>query len=316
MSTEINAFDFGKHILKIDKETIRKNLGSKTLRKLFNGALFNEEKFEKMVTEEYNHINWPYNNIKEFFDEMNEQRYCNIKYTITDHNSVVRGVEHKVIISGAGIETFNLNGITNFHIVHGEKIAVIPVEKNESTAEDSFELIIFNHPQVEIPAVGTISIMYDFNTEFSVGEKYSGMLSISRDSSTRFTNNILSGINRDTWYGKPGEVYYRWGDGIYEELNKAIFGGLFDRYPKERRLDQDKLERMLTKDTSLFFRGREKFKMQGTIHFNRSNEFIYQGIIESSGAFPFFLWKDEDKDDKKQHTLKPSPSSVIEPKYN
>jgi hypothetical protein len=307
MITETSGFEFDKHVLKMDKELVRNKLQVKIIRRALNNALFDKEGFDRMIDEEYHSINGFYEHVKSFFNEMNEQKYCTLKYSIEQNKFFGKAIEHKVEISGSGMETFNLNGITRFYTINNSSITTIPVEKGA----DTFDLILFSHPQIEIPTVGTINLIYDFNTSFSVGQEYNGVL---RFASTAFDNNPLKRTQfyplegtKTFWYGKPGEVYYRYTDGFFEELKKSIFGAILTRFPRDEPIGENKLEDMLSADYK-----REKFKLQGTITFDRSNNFIYQGIIESSGAFPFFLWKDDDggRNGRKPIT-EPTPESKI-----
>jgi hypothetical protein len=284
METTYEGFDFDKHILKLDKEKIKDRLKPQTVKRLWNKVVF-KQSFEELVDDKYGDINTYYDQVKCFFDEMIEQRYCNIKYKVINNNFIFKSIEHKVEISGSEKETFNLNGTAKFYDIKDSKITIIPVEKSG----DTFDIILFKHPQIEIPTTGLIKLDYNFNTEFSMGEQSKGFLGAS----SPFTDNPLltyffnTNTTEKFWYGKPGEIYYRYRDGFFQEIKKAVFGAQLMRFPRITSIDERTLEKMLDKNNK-----RDVFKMRGTLTLNGTDTPIYRGMIESSGAFPFFLWKD------------------------
>jgi hypothetical protein len=81
---------------------------------------------------------------------------------------------------------------------------------------------------------------------------------------------------------------------------------MITRVPSEHSIDESTLETMLYND----YAKRNRFQMHGTITFNRSNNFIYQGKLDSTGAFPFFLWKDDDDGRSRKRYIKAPVSGV------
>ncbi|MGV8141598.1 MAG: hypothetical protein ACP5NW_04125 [Candidatus Woesearchaeota archaeon] len=304
---EYDFFDFDRHVLKLDKDTVKKSLKHKFGRRLFHKLLL-KQSFEEFVEDEYETLNAYYSPIKTFFEEMNAQKYCNIKHIVKNDTLIWKGIEHKLDISGSGMETFNLNGLARFHMIKDTKITTIPVEKHE----DEFYLILFGHPQIEIPTVGKIDVQYEFNTSLSLGEQYRSMIPSSPFVSNPMMIDYLhlGGIER-YWYGKPGEVYFRHSDGFYWEIKKGVIGSESARLFMHD-LDDKELENMVIQNKDDYFSNkREKFKMSGTVTFNRSNTFIYQGMLESSGAFPFFIWKNDDDSLRRKYGIKPAPSHEL-----
>ncbi len=310
MITEIRGFEFDKHVLKIDKEIIKNKIKFQIGKRFFNKILF-KETLADMIDKKYFELNNEYAIIRSFFNEMDKQKYCGIKHIIEKPDYNIKHIKHTVSISGAGVETFNLNGLSQFYKIRDSNITTVPVEKNK----DTFYLILFNHPQIEIPTIGKINVLYEFDTSFSLGQNHnefsdtSQLLSFTRNPLlTKYTdlNASLNGIITHRFiYGKPGEIVYRCDDGFYQEIKEAIFGSkmtrfsssismrdkiyqemcdsLFKKLSKGDSMDNKKLEDML------YINKRNKFEMQGTITFDQSNNFIYQGMIESSGTFPFFI---------------------------
>jgi len=297
MDTKLSGFEFDKHVLRMDESIIREKLESKIVKRAYN-RLFHNEKLDDLVKSELGQLDFLYDIVQNFFDRMNSQKYCNIEYNISENDYFGYSLKHNIEISGSRTETFNLNGHSDLYkLQDGSKVTVIPVKKGI----DMFNLIVFDHPKTKLPNIGTIDVYYNFQTSLSLGE-----IDKRRYAHNHFTKNPLltskehsSEYTEYYWYGKPGEIRYRHDDRFFKELEKSVLGIMYLRFPLNKNISKELLNIILDKNHA-----RKKFDMLGSISLQENNKFIYQGIIESTGAFPFFLWKDNDNE---KETYAPIP---------
>ena len=257
----VSEFDFDEHILKLDLDEIRRR--EEELRRKNRGL-------SKILNSLRSTPNLDsINNFNE--DEYNEE-FCLVRnffqnmYMEKYCNSryiIEKDTDkeiHKVRIYGTGVEDFELNGESDFNM----NFTRIPVEKNGQ----EFRLAVYAQPQTFLPPFGKINVEYRFETNFRLGYKNEGEC-------TTFTDDVFETSSRGYgrihyYYGEPGKVYFRIRDALYNNMNNAIFGDYNNQRPN--------------------------FHLQGRVYLD--NKMIYQGEMESSGTFPFFIERDNDNNEK------------------
>lgn len=270
-------FVFEDHVLRMSPELLKKSkIGFFhrliTPKKKLLEEIANEEQGQQEELEKYDLF---YDYFIWFFKKMQAQRYCESHYDVDHHRD---SVGHYFRMFGSGTETFRVAGFPSFTANDKTKITRIPVEKDG----DDFNIILFDHPQTqEIVPFGKLTADYRFYTSIFLGMYEGGKPS----GFTRNPHKDVEFIGFSTrmyeyLYGKPGQVYYRLGDRLGRQL-VCLHG-----------------ERAMTHDTSM------NFRMTGQVQLN--GKFLYQGILDSDGTFPFFLNKDDDDANEQS----PLPSNV------
>ncbi|MFH1248902.1 MAG: hypothetical protein V1660_02015 [archaeon] len=267
-----NEFIFADHIKKADFSKERSSLEERLKNAFFHfkkeyiiNRIKRLNEIEKLTDNTYPFIEW-------FFEEMASHKYCKAEY---DSKRVMGlfGNEicmNTVTIKGEGIEDFPINGKPTFNISRDKrrKESVIPVLEGSREAN----LILYDYPLCDLPLFGKLETEYEFETYFSLGWTDKGK-------PFNFTKDILnlgSFLSEvPIFYGEPGKVNYRVGDGLHDELMKSVL----PKYGRER----------LNLSVRMYIDGKKLF---------------YQGNMESSGTFPFFISKDRDGDRQKRMTPK------------
>lgn len=272
----ISDFVFDEHVSRMDSQSVKKALMNRPLEKIL-GLIF-EINLDKLTSKTANDLAQGFDTIRDFFLNMESQKYCQVKNIIKYSDGKIRS--NNVNIYGTGMESFNINGTPEFHISKDnlQKKTIIPVEKKG----DEFNIIIYNHPSVEIPSITEkIDIHYDFKTWFSLGDCYSDFTK-----NPLKTQRDLERSHTDYFFGEPGKLKYRMCDAFWKELNESIFGKML--YITQKR---------------------DRFNLSGKIY-TMSKDLLYQGSMDSSGTFPFFIRKDSD--DKAESRIRPrSPKSEV-----
>ena len=137
----------------------------------------------------------------------------------------------EVKIEGRGMEVFKCNGKPTFYNSKKGEETLIPVKIGKEEAM----LRIHRHPQIEISAFEDFEVDFSFRTHFSLGDKFYHDFTKKLEKTNRF---FPSKFKTDgTFFGEPGEVYYRFCDGLYEELKKSVFIDCFHsergRFPND-----------------------------------------------------------------------------------
>lgn len=280
-------FDFDTHIQKLDKEVVREKLRKSLLRKVH--SLRTGESLDEVTERRHDELTQHFDIFRNFFTLMRDIGDCDVQYIHTVEDD---WESHDVRIEGSDTKTFDITGLPKFGNDEARKIMHLPVKYND----DEFMLTFFDHPQQHVPPppFGKVEVMYEFATRFSLGShsKFQkdplktwtvsnttnyhpirgnnyvtlfNLLILERASEAPFGG--VTGFER-YWYGKEGKPVYRFQDALWGELANAIFGPWYhgERY---------------------------NFKMQGIVHTNPGDSFLYQGKLESSGTFPFFLGRDD-----------------------
>ncbi len=257
-------FIFDEHIIRLDEKIIKDHL-KKSFKNRFL-EIFKKGRLDEIVKQELANLNQGFDNLNWFFDEVSRQKYCNMNYEV-NHDRVE---SHKITFEADNIEMFKAAGKASFEEENNEKITVIPLKKEN----EEFNLIIYNHPQIEIPSSGEIEMHYKFNTYMTLCKHANW----DTKETYEFTNNPLDTFDINSGYsgigytyrlfGEPGKLYYRFGDALFQEYIKSV--STCWRYRRDEK----------------------RFKMQGKLYSNEA--LIYQGSMECERAcFPFFLRKDE-----------------------
>lgn len=214
-------------------------------------------KLEERASDKVKNLSKCFDITRWFFYEMTRQNYCNVEYSEESHT---------IFISGFREEVFNINGKSNFKMSQDHRSTVIPVRKKD----DEFNLEIFDISQrVDMPLFGNLRVFYEFNTEIYLhGNFTKDPLKASRHD---FDGDLSKTTTVRFTYGSPGELIYRYDDEFFSQVRRKITAPIFILNNK-----------------------REGINLQGKVYIG--NDFLYQGIINSDGTFPFFFRTDQKKD--------------------
>lgn len=271
MDEEGTPFVFEEHIFPLDREDVKNHITpwEKFVWLFSTGEKGSLDGLDKLVDSEMARLGQEkFEGIRWFFEQMRAQKYCNATYhSYRDEDG---REDHYVKIIGGGEEVFDANGVPSFLMSKDGiiKSTILPVKKGS----DEFNLTIYDWPKAaEIPVYGQITVMYQFHTEFRLGSSSIGFTKNPRENSISNTEIFDVKYIPPTyrWYGKPGQLYYRAGDG----LNKELIDGIFGHFASISE--------------------RKNFHMDGKIYVNKDT-LLYPGKIESDGTFPFFIRKDPD----------------------
>ena len=200
---------------------------------------------------------------------MQKLGYCNLQYSEK---------QCTVFIEGSGEEVFSINGESNFKMSQDHRSTIIPVRNSF----EEFNLEIFDIPQGrEIPIFGNLRVFYRFSTEICLDGKF------TKDPLETRKYSFDSDFQRTTTvhylYGSPGRLVYRHGDGFFNQVRKKIISPHF-----------------------ILFKKREGINFQGKVYIG--DAFLYQGILDSDGYFPFFIRRD---DDERTERKTPLPKELV-----
>ncbi|MFH0832088.1 MAG: hypothetical protein V1886_04465 [archaeon] len=195
-----------------------------------------------------------------FFDEMKSQNLCRAKHNFYKEMDTIflkHEDSHQIGIEGESYIEFEINGKPEFSISDDGKGRETTIPILEGSQPEN--LILYDYPKTDLPPFGKIYVEYKFDTRFYLGDYTEGL-------PFSFTDNPLKNKESDTewrlFYGKPGCVYLRFDDRLEEELTKSV-------YPRHEE--------------------GKRFEMEGKIY--SGNELFYQGNIDCTGTFPFFITK-------------------------
>lgn len=285
-------FTFNEHVFPIDEGMFKERIRRQYLKRAF-AWMSSKTDLDGLVKQKLAELNNHYQKFSDFFERMQGQGYCTIDYSVNN----TLGESHTVTISGEKTDIFTLNGnAKNRQTAKREEEIMVPVEKQG----DEFCLVLYHQPTAPLPGFGEIMLHYTFKTSFSLGKRYNGH---AQWGIPPFTKDLLEtnyGYNYDkqdyigAWCGEPGKVIYRFRDALFQELRDAIFAPLLP-FGKDKR---------------------EHFTMEGTLSLLTGQAF-YQGLMESTGTFPFFIRKDEDDDDdsEKMHVPFSPPTEALTETY-
>lgn len=263
----VKPFHFDEHILPLEGKLLE-HFARYTF---WFGSLFcNRKEWRRIVLESYKRN---LDLVSGFFTNMEERGYCNQSYEVFNPKYCPR---HRVRIWADKKDTFDIEGRPVF-LEDGK--TEIPVHKNG----DTFNLILFQHPQQDIIPGSRLNVFYQFQVTLSLGEAYA--------TNPKFTRNVRklnsSGFVDSPipfWFGEPGRIYYRPGDAFGKELSQKILG-VWDGG------------------------GRTHFYMSGTVYQN--GDFLYNGKLDSTGTFPFYLREQKDREGDRETGLVPICGATV-----
>ncbi len=283
MEESLEKFVFGEHILRIDDLTPR----TERLEKLISSPLsfpfrlLLRAKLERLLLHQ-KHSYEKYEEVKEIFDSIADNSRNRLTFN---------PVNNRVEILGAGSEIFRCNGTPVFyHSERGEE-TMIPVTIG---IEDAL-LRIHKHPQILISPFDDFNVDYQFSTSFSLGDDLFDYFTYNQTEIRKSLLQYVTGLDttRDSLFcGKPGRVYYRLCDALYNELCQSVFWEVC----REGKIPSDTLA------------GRQRLNLYGNITIKGSDTLLYQGDFKVYNTyFPFFIRGSYDGERKKI----PKPKSGV-----
>ena len=221
---------------------------------------------DKEALDQYN-IWW--RAFSEFFDEMQARDYCEQSY-IELFDPTGRLISANLKIKGDKSESFYLDEEPVFGLDKKErKITTFKVSKGSN----EFELILHGHPSQEINTFEPLNVNYKFEVTIPIGDSDF----IDKRVGNRYHSAFFS--DNSTYYGQVGKVYFRSGDKLFEDLLDKVMGHM-TLFPQRRGLE-----------------------ISASVY--NGQRHVYNGLISSTGSFPFFLH--DEKDRQKERLISPPP---------
>ncbi|MBS3071933.1 hypothetical protein J4408_03000 [Candidatus Pacearchaeota archaeon] len=270
----VEPFHFEDHVLNLEDKLLvdffSEGRFSKIMRKIFRSYQPYLDSFKERYRQQWNLAS-------EFFHLLEKYQYCQQTYEVYDKGRYWE--KHLLRLSADKRENFTITGKPEFLKSEEKRTTKIPVEK----FGDDFDLILHGHPQAEILPFSRLQVDYQFNITISLGER-----SLLGPDMTKKVHKTYKMNFRDkrvgTWYGRPGRIYFRPGDQFHDEIHNKLTGVW----------------------TNL--KSRPELYLSGIIHQN--GEFLYNGQIDSTGSFPFFI-RGKDNEDNSSLSVDPRVPETI-----
>ena len=102
-----SEFYFDEHVLKMTPEIIKKRLKGDIFMRV--SRKLKGKNLDDLVNEQLKEFNRDYESYKNYFENIRNEKYCEMKYVVSAHNW------HTLYLKeGTGIEIFDINGSPDF----------------------------------------------------------------------------------------------------------------------------------------------------------------------------------------------------------